>query len=208
MSNVEPLSQRPINTLDCRFCELVLKSGTGRAAHERHCVKNPNYVPSKAKLKQLAHLENPNNQCPECAAEGVEKGFTNAGSLGTHRRSQHGVVGRVTLEAKVACTYVDENGVACKFKGKSHSGMLIHYTRKHANDLVSVPAVLNGNGHATNGHSPAELRRSMRNQLQNRADLVAVARIVWPHSIPTEDEQELDSALSYIAQTAQMLESR
>lgn len=198
----------PANTLDCRFCGKKSKNGTGRSAHERHCPKNPDYKPSKAKLTQLAHLENPDNKCPECAAAGIDKGFTNAGGLGTHRRSQHGVVGRVSLEAKVPCTFVDpDTGVPCKYKTKTRNGMLIHYSRRHA-PVATVPAVVNSNGNGRHSDSPADLRRSLRMQLQNRADLVAIVRIAYPNGIPTEDEAQLDGDLSYIAQTASILESR
>lgn len=203
----ERLSKMPANTVECRFCGHTSKNGTGRSAHERHCEKNPAYTPSKEKLREQERLANPNHLCPECAAEGISKGFTNPGSLGTHRRSVHGVVGKLTTEAKVPCTYVDPEGKACSFRGKSEAGMLTHYARKHVNrgSKSLVPAVVNGNG---NGHTPAELRRTFRTQIQNRADLVAIVKIAYPHGIDTHDDQALDGDLNYIAMTAQVLDSR
>lgn len=190
----------------CRYCGYVAKNGTGHSAHERGCKSNPAVKPTQKQLEReerirLASL-NPDHQCPECAAEGNPRGFTNAGSLGTHRRSQHGVIGRVSASKQIACTFE-----GCDFKGKTREGVLIHYSRMHRpKPSGDVEVMTNGNG---NGHmSPAVLRKSVQHQLRNRADLVAIVQIAFPEGIDTHDASALDNDLGYISQTAQILERR
>lgn len=159
---------------ECKFCSKPTKNGTGKAAHERGCVENPNHLPTKTELKREARAAVTTHRCPECEATGQGQGFDNEGLLHHHRVRMHGAEPLNQSRKPVTHVAVVNNHVA-----------------------------LNGNG-----HSPAQMKRSLRHQARNRDDLVAIVRVVFPDGIETRDPHDLDSSLSYVFQTASMLERR
>lgn len=98
----------------------------------------------------------------------------------------------------------DNPGALASHRVKTH-GVPPRKPKKKGEVATVVDNAVAVNG---NGHSPAQIRRSLRHQARDRDDLVAIVRVVFPEGIETRNPNDLDSSLSYVFQTASMLERR
>lgn len=137
---------------ECKYCDKPNKNGTGKAAHERHCVKNPDHQPTIQEQRASEREANPDNRCPECEAAGEGRGFDNPGALMSHRVKSHDFDnphGKRHRKSRKPGTNVELVPVA---NGTTPAAVRRHLQsqQKHRADLASVVQIVFPNGIPTN----------------------------------------------------------